>query len=188
VVTDDLGRCLGLVWSSAESLELAVEERRGIYQSRSRGVWRKGETSGSIQELLAVALDCDRDAIRITVRQGGEGFCHTGSWSCFGGDQGWGALNRRLRDRISTGDPESYTRSLLDRRDLLKGKLLEEAAELADATEPREVLHEAADLLYFASVALARGGVDPAGVLAELDRRGVTTRRRPASIPEGIEP
>jgi phosphoribosyl-ATP pyrophosphohydrolase len=188
VVADDLGRCLGLVWSSTESLELAVEERRGIYQSRSRGLWRKGETSGSTQELLAVALDCDRDAIRVTVRQEGDGFCHTGSWSCFGGDQGWGALSRRLKDRISTGDPESYTRRLLARQDLLKGKLLEEAAELADATEPREVLHEAADLLYFASVALARGGVDTAAVLAELDRRGVTTRRRTASLPEGIEP
>jgi phosphoribosyl-ATP pyrophosphohydrolase len=66
--------------------------------------------------------------------------------------------------------------------------LLEEAEELADADGEQEVLHEAADLLYFASVALARGGVEPAAVLAELDRRGATARRRPASLPEGIKP
>src|SRR5439155_18828022 len=72
VVCDELGQTLGLVWSSRDSLIRAVGERRGIYWSRSRqAVWVKGETSGNTQKLLRVELDCDRDALRFTVRQQG---------------------------------------------------------------------------------------------------------------------
>lgn len=188
VVVDELGRCLGLVWSSAESLEIAVQERRGVYQSRSRGLWRKGSTSGATQELVRVDLDCDRDALRFTVRQQGGGFCHLGTRSCFGEDVGWGALGRRLERRLESTDPDSYTRRLAERPELLRGKLLEEAGELADAEETEHVIHEAADLLYFASVALARARVAPESVLAELDRRGRSVRRRAASMPEGVTP
>ena len=77
VVVDELGTALGLVYSSSESLDRALEERRGIYHSRTRGVWAKGETSGATQDLLAVDIDCDRDTLRFTVRQSEPGFCHT---------------------------------------------------------------------------------------------------------------
>ena len=186
VVVDELGAALGLVWSSAESVRIAVDEQRGVYQSRTRGLWRKGETSGAVQELLGVALDCDRDALRFTVRQEGAGFCHTGARSCFSEDAGWGALMRRLDDRLNSDEAGSYTRTLADRSELLRGKLLEEAGELADAESRGEVVHEAADVLYFASVAMARSGVTSAEVLAELDRRALVVRRRPGSLPEGV--
>src|SRR5256884_561632 len=75
VVCDEWGRALGLVWSTAESLARAVEERRGVYWSRSRqALWVKRETSGNTQLLLRVDLDCDRDALRFSVRQHGAGF------------------------------------------------------------------------------------------------------------------
>src|SRR6184192_4817608 len=62
VVCDEWGHALGLVWSTAESLARAVEQRRGVYWSRSRqALWVKGETSGNTQQLLRVDLDCDRD-------------------------------------------------------------------------------------------------------------------------------
>jgi phosphoribosyl-ATP pyrophosphohydrolase/phosphoribosyl-AMP cyclohydrolase len=97
IVADERGEALGLVYSSAESLGLAISERRGVYYSRSRsGIWRKGESSGATQELLAVALDCDRDTIRFTVKQEGPGFCHTGTRTCFGASRGLDALESRL--------------------------------------------------------------------------------------------
>ena len=84
VVCEDYGAVLGLVWSTRESLEAAVSQRKGIYWSRSRGeLWIKGETSGATQDLLRVDLDCDRDALRFTVRQRGSGFCHTGERACW---------------------------------------------------------------------------------------------------------
>ena len=69
VVVDERGVCLGLVYSSRESIREAVRRRMGIYQSRARGLWVKGETSGATQELLRIDLDCDRDSPRFVVRQ-----------------------------------------------------------------------------------------------------------------------
>ena len=186
VVTDELGVCLGLVWSSAESVRVAVDERQGVYHSRSRGLWRKGQQSGATQELVGVALDCDRDALRFTVHQRGQGFCHTGERSCFSSDAGWGALFRRLSERIERAPDGSYTRELAASPRLLRGKLIEEAKELADAATPAEVTHEAADLLYFATVAMARAGVDPATVLDLLDHRALVVNRRRASLPDEV--
>ena len=84
VVTDEHGVALGLCWSDRQSLQAAMESRRGIYHSRSRGLWVKGESSGDTQELLRVDVDCDRDALRFTVRQHGVGFCHLHRHTCWG--------------------------------------------------------------------------------------------------------
>jgi len=84
VIVDDKGKALGLAYSSLASLREAVKMKRGIYQSRKRGLWFKGETSGDFQELLRVDLDCDRDTLRFTVLQHGKGFCHNGTWTCWG--------------------------------------------------------------------------------------------------------
>jgi phosphoribosyl-ATP pyrophosphohydrolase len=181
VVVDELGVALGLVYSSTDSLRKAVEDRRGVYHSRSRGLWVKGETSGSTQQLVRVDLDCDRDALRFVVRQDGDGFCHRGTWSCWGSGRGLGALERRLRARLAEAPEGSFTSRLAGDPGLLEAKLAEEALELAEATDHDAVVWEAADLVYFTAVALARGGVSFAEVTAELDRRGLTTRRRDGS-------
>lgn len=179
VVADVHGRALGLAWSDAESLREAVRRRQGVYHSRSRGLWVKGESSGAVQELLRVDLDCDRDALRFTVRQADPGFCHEGTWTCWGDAPGLPALARKLAARAREAPPGSYTRRLLDDPDLLRAKLVEEAGELAAATAPDDVAHEAADVLYFALVAMAKGGVDLARVEAVLDRRALAVHRRP---------
>ncbi|MBK8976980.1 MAG: phosphoribosyl-ATP diphosphatase [Planctomycetes bacterium] len=181
VVVDERGTALGLVYSSAASLRAAVAERRGIYQSRTRGLWRKGASSGDVQELLRVDLDCDRDALRFVVRQHGAGFCHLERPTCFGPAQGLDALERTLAVRLADAPAGSYTRRLLDDPDLLHRKLVEEAHELAEASDPAHVAREAADVLYFAAVRLAKAGVRFADVERELDRRALRVTRRPGA-------
>ena len=179
VVVDEGGVALGLTYSNAESVTAAVETRSGVYWSRKRGLWHKGRESGNVQELLRVDLDCDRDALRFVVRQKGSGFCHLGTASCWGPDRGLARLQRQLAERLENAPAGSYTRRLLDDPDLLESKLIEEAGELAEARSPEHVRDEAADLIYFATVALARAGVPLADVERELDRRALTVTRRP---------
>ena len=186
VVTDEGGRVLGLVYSSVESVRASLETGRGVYFSRSRGgLWEKGATSGDTQELVAIAADCDRDALRFTVRQGGGGFCHRGSWGCFGGASGLGALDRTLGERMLGAPAGSYTRRLLDDPRLLAAKLAEEAAELAAATTRDEAAWEAADVIYFALVAARVRGASLADVEAELDRRALRVTRRSGDAKPG---
>ena len=178
VVTDERGTALGLVYSSRESIRAAVAERRGIYHSRKRGLWRKGESSGDVQELVAIRPDCDRDSLRFTVRQTGAGFCHLGERTCFGEDSGLGRLHRRLEGRARSAPEGSYTKRLLQDPALLAGKIREEAGELIDAKERDEIIWEAADLIYFTLARLVASGVDLAEVEHHLDRRErVVTRR-----------
>jgi len=184
VVCNESGTTLGLVWSTRESLEAAVKSRRGIYWSRSRGeMWEKGLTSGAVQELLRVDLDCDRDALRFTVRQHGSGFCHTGEPACWPTSFGLSFLgeviNGRRDEASGKGGEGSGTARLLADPDLLKAKLLEEAEELAMAADPKSATHEAADLIYFTLVAAARHGVNLKDIRRELEARHQRVRRRP---------
>lgn len=181
VVCDEHGVALGLAYSNLESLREAVETRRGVYHSRNRGLWKKGESSGAYQELLGIALDCDRDTIRFRVRQHGAGFCHEDTWTCWGNTGGIPHLARRLQARLEAAPPRSYTRRLLDDRELLNSKLREEARELAEAAAGLETQWETADVLYFAMVAMLRGGVSLTEVEAELDRRELKVTRRPGN-------
>ena len=178
VAVDELGTALGLCYSSAQSLRAAVAERRGIYQSRSRGLWRKGESSGAVQELLRIDFDCDRDALRFVVRQAGQGFCHLDSWTCFGPAEGLPALQRTVAERRDDAPEGSYTRRLFDDPVLLGKKLVEEAGELAAADSPSDVAWEAADVMYFTAVAMARAGVSFADVAQQLDLRARKVSRR----------
>ncbi len=180
VVSDEAGRTLGLVWSTRESLARAVAERRGIYWSRSRqSLWVKGETSGNAQQLVRVDLDCDRDALRFTVRQSGAGFCHLNRRSCWPAEFDLSDLERTLADRMARPIAESGTARLLADPGLLGEKLREEADELAEAETTGDVVRETADLFYMALVALARGGGTLADVRAELARRHRAVTRRP---------
>ncbi len=178
VVVDEVGVALGLVYSDLQSLRAALDSGRGVYHSRKRGLWRKGETSGNHQELLRIDLDCDRDTLRFTVRQFGSGFCHLETRTCWGEDGGAPALLRKLRSRLESAPPGSYTKRLLDDPALLAAKLVEEAQELADADNVENATWETADLLYFALVAMVRRGVELDDVWRELDRRALGVQRR----------
>jgi phosphoribosyl-ATP pyrophosphohydrolase/phosphoribosyl-AMP cyclohydrolase len=180
IVADESGRTLGLVWSNRESIRRAVEERAGVYWSRSRqSIWVKGESSGNRQRLLSVHLDCDRDALLFIVRQDGSGFCHQGTRSCFGDHFDLGALERVISGRATSEDTSSGTRRLHTEPGLLAAKLREEAGELALAESTDEVVHEAADLMYLLLTAAARAGIKLSEIEAELGRRNLRVTRRP---------
>lgn len=77
------GEVLMLAWMNAEALARTIETGRATYWSRSRGeIWVKGETSGHLQQVVEIRVDCDQDAVLLKVRQTG-GACHTHRESCF---------------------------------------------------------------------------------------------------------
>ena len=189
VVCDEQGVALGLAYSNQESLREAVATGRGVYHSRKRGLWRKGESSGSVQELVRVDLDCDRDTLRFVVRQQGEGFCHLSTWTCWGESRELGhlrALGRTIRARMEEAPQGSYTRRLFEEPGLLEAKLREEAGELGVAEEREDVVWEMADLLYFGLVALVRGGGSLSDVEKELYRRALKVSRRRGDAKEDV--
>src|SRR5881296_1162823 len=189
VVCDEWGHALGLVWSTRESVARAIAERKGIYWSRSRqALWEKGATSANTQELVRVDLDCDRDALRFTVRQRGAGFCHLERRSCWPSGFDLDDLVRTITERATRREPGSGTVKLLGDHGLLAAKLREEAEELGRASDRVEVVHETADVLYLALVALVRGGGSLAEVVAELSRRRGAVTRRPMAAKSEAAP
>lgn len=80
----DTGEVLMVAYMNAESLRKTLETRRTWFWSRSRRqYWMKGETSGSVQDVLEVRYDCDADTVLVLVDQKGSGACHTGERTCF---------------------------------------------------------------------------------------------------------
>jgi phosphoribosyl-AMP cyclohydrolase / phosphoribosyl-ATP pyrophosphohydrolase len=96
------GRVLMLAWMDREALARTVDSREAVYWSRSRGrLWRKGETSGHLQRVVEVRLDCDGDAVLLVVAQSGGIACHTGRESCFFArleDARWSVVDPVLKD------------------------------------------------------------------------------------------
>lgn len=170
----DGGRPRMLAYSSPQSLRAALHEGIGAYRSRLRGtLWRKGETSSNTQQLVRIAVDCDRDALMFFVRQTGP-TCHRGSDRCFPqSDWSWQDLTARIAQRASSDAKNSYTQRLLASDRLLAAKLREEANETARAKTREEVAWECADLLYFLSVKMQKAHVSVADVMAQLASRAV---------------
>ncbi|MDZ7783152.1 MAG: phosphoribosyl-AMP cyclohydrolase [Halioglobus sp.] len=96
------GEVLMLAWMNRESLALTISEGRAIYWSRSRkSLWRKGEESGHVQQLVALRIDCDADTVLLQVEQVGGIACHTGRRRCFYQlfeDGGWRATEDPVKD------------------------------------------------------------------------------------------
>jgi phosphoribosyl-AMP cyclohydrolase len=96
------GTVLTQAWMNRDALERTAATREAHYWSRSRGrLWRKGETSGHVQRVLEIRLDCDNDAILLIVEQLGGIACHTGRHRCFFQrleDGAWHAVDPVLKD------------------------------------------------------------------------------------------
>jgi len=191
-VTD--GRVLMLAWVDAEALAATIGTGEAHFHSRSRDrLWRKGETSGNTLRVTAIAVDCDADALLLSVDPSGP-TCHRGTRSCFDPEgsmpgrtsQGFAwleALWSTIQDRATARPSGSYTTSLLGGGvDVVGRKVTEEATEVlmaakddAVATSPasrRALAEETADLLFHTLVLLAERGLSPADVIAVLrDRR-----------------
>lgn len=180
VVTDETGVALGLAYSNEDSLLEALRTQKGVYQSRKRGLWIKGATSGDTQDLIRLALDCDSDTLKFVVRQNGR-FCHLDQYGCFGNLNGIPALEKTLLSRRKSAPEGSYTARLFSDEKLLRAKIMEEASELCDAESPEDVAFEAADLVYFALTKVVRSGASLADVEANLDAKSLKVTRRPGN-------
>lgn len=180
VVTRDVhtGAVLMVAHADAEAVAETVRTGWMYYRSRTRGLWKKGETSGNVQRVLRLTADCDQDALLADVEPAGPA-CHTGALSCFGEvgrlRTGFSELDATVRARASaaSGVP-SYTRKLLADRNLRLKKLGEEVAELVTAcadADARRAVEEAADVIYHLTVALRALDVGLEEVQAVLQAR-----------------
>ncbi|KAG0225378.1 trifunctional histidinol dehydrogenase [Actinomortierella wolfii] len=181
VVVDEQGASLGLVYSSIESVVESFHTRKGVYQSRNRGLWHKGATSGATQDLIRVQLDCDGDALQYIVHQHGAGFCHNNVRSCFGPATGLAHLSQTLESRKISAPAGSYTQRLFNDSNLLKSKIMEEADELCQAESKEEIAWEAADLMYFVLSKCVANGVSLRDIEKQLEHRSRKITRRPGN-------
>jgi phosphoribosyl-ATP pyrophosphohydrolase/phosphoribosyl-AMP cyclohydrolase len=177
---------LMLAYMNEESIVKTEQTGNMVYFSRSRQeLWLKGETSGNLQTVHELKIDCDGDTLLALVSQEGVA-CHTGQYSCFfesllGGGAfagGYGIVDELfavIEDRKANPKEGSYTNYLFEKGiDKILKKVGEETAEViiaAKNNEPDEIKLESADLLYHLLVMLSERGLTPGEVFAELEKR-----------------
>src|SRR3954467_8471531 len=167
-------------WTTGEVLTLAYANAEAVARTRATGelhlwsrsrdeLWHKGATSGNVQKVRALRLDCDGDAVLALVEPAGPA-CHTGERTCFHNGQleppapheALPALERTVADRRAERPEGSYTAGLLADPPLIGDKVREEADEVARAAgdeSDERVGEEAADVLYHLTVLLAARGL-----------------------------
>ncbi|SES74437.1 bifunctional phosphoribosyl-AMP cyclohydrolase/phosphoribosyl-ATP diphosphatase HisIE [Stigmatella erecta] len=189
VVTQDArsGDVLMVAHADREALERTLATGEMHYRSRTRGLWHKGATSGNVQRVVSLSADCDGDAVLARVEKAGPA-CHTGEETCFGPGKldALVALDATISERAAqappAGEKPSYTRKLLDDRNLRLKKIGEEGAELvtacADGDRGRAV-EEAADVLYHLLVAVRPLGIQLEDVKQVLAQRAGKPAPRP---------
>jgi phosphoribosyl-AMP cyclohydrolase / phosphoribosyl-ATP pyrophosphohydrolase len=183
------GRVLMVANADREALERTLETGEMHYRSRTRGLWRKGETSGNVQRVVSLAADCDGDTVLARVVSAGPA-CHTGATSCFNDSlatpNAFSALAKIIagRHRDQEANSPSYTKKLLTDRNLRLKKIGEEAGELiaalADGDRDRSA-EEAADLIYHVAVALEATGSSLDDVALTLFGRSGSGKREAGS-------
>ena len=163
------GEVLTLAYANAEAVARTRDTGELHLWSRSRDeLWRKGATSGNVQRVRALRLDCDGDALLALVEPAGPA-CHTGERTCFHNGEldppapheALPALERTLADRAAQRPDGSYTVELLDDPPRIGAKVREEAEEVARAAceeADDRVDEEAADVLYHLGVLLHSRG------------------------------
>ncbi len=170
VVQDwNTGEVLMLAYMNEQALRLTRDTRELHLWSRSRGEqWHKGATSGNVQTVRALRLDCDGDTVLALVEPAGPA-CHTGERTCFhrgelhpgAPSETLPALERTLGERAQARPEGSYTVELLDDPSRIGEKVLEEAEEVVRAAHEESderVDEEAADVLYHLLVLLRSRG------------------------------
>jgi phosphoribosyl-AMP cyclohydrolase / phosphoribosyl-ATP pyrophosphohydrolase len=165
------GEVLTLAYANSEAIDRTRETGELHLWSRSRDeLWHKGATSGNVQKVRALRMDCDGDALLALVEPAGPA-CHTGERTCFhNGEADVRAphealpdLERTLVDRQRERPDGSYTVQLLDDPPFIGEKVMEEAEEVSRAAREEtddRVDEEAADVLYHLTVLLRSRGRD----------------------------
>lgn len=197
VVQDETtGEVLMVAYMNEESFLKTVETGETWFWSRSRQtLWHKGETSGNIQRVKELLLDCDGDTLVVKVEQIGGISCHTGKRSCFHRRLDWSGgqwqnipeagtkgpeeiltvLYELIRDRRENPVEGSYTNYLFSKgQDKILKKVGEEAAEVIIASKncaADEIRYEVADLVYHLLVMLNYHGIGLEEIEAELCKR-----------------
>ncbi len=186
------GDVLMLAYMNKEAYELTLATGFAHYFSRSKQrIWKKGEESGHTQKVKDLLIDCDADTILMKVEQEGVA-CHTGRKSCFftSVTQGKEVLAKEVNvedkysvvdvlyhtilERKNDNSKKSWTKKLLNDKELLLSKIREEADEVCVAINEEsdeQVIYESADLLYHTLVGLGYRNVSPDRVKQELARR-----------------
>ena len=181
---------LTLAYMNAESLRITLEEGRTCFFSRSRNcLWRKGETSGNVQEVVSIAADCDGDALVVQVKKAGPA-CHTGAESCFFDDVyvnpqnppfSLAGLLGVIADRKVHPKEGSYTTYLFDKgREKILKKVGEECTEVLIAgakQDHEETVYEIGDLTYHVLTLMVEMGISLEDVSQELARRHVVDHK-----------
>ncbi|HNW85667.1 MAG TPA: bifunctional phosphoribosyl-AMP cyclohydrolase/phosphoribosyl-ATP diphosphatase HisIE [Candidatus Limiplasma sp.] len=181
---------LTLAYMNRESLKISLSEGYTCFFSRSRQcLWRKGETSGNTQKIVALRADCDGDALVVEVKKAGPA-CHTGAESCFFDtlyeDEtirpfSLSALLALIEGRRSNPVEGSYTTYLFQKgREKILKKVGEECTEvlIAGAKDDRaETLYELGDLTYHAMVLMVDMGLSLEDVVRELAKRHVVDHK-----------
>jgi phosphoribosyl-ATP pyrophosphohydrolase/phosphoribosyl-AMP cyclohydrolase len=180
------GAILMVAHMDREAYEKTIETGEMHYRSRTRGLWHKGGTSGNVQRVQALLLDCDCDTLLARVIPAGPA-CHTGSTTCFGPESiatdVIGHLDGVIADRArqltessvtSSEERPSYTKKLLTDRNLRLKKLGEEITELVVAlcdNDKSRAAEESADVLYHMLVALQAEGIHLKDIQLALSNR-----------------
>lgn len=189
IVTDArTAKVLMLAYMNKESLEISVNEGKTCFYSRSRKcLWRKGETSGNVQDIVSIKTDCDKDTLLISVIPAGPA-CHTGSESCFFETVHENAspfsvegLMELIKGRKYNKKEGSYTTYLFEKgRDKILKKIGEEATEViigGKADDKAETVYELADLMYHAMVLMADMDISVDDIMKELASRHVIDKK-----------
>ena len=191
VVVDYLSKnVLMLAYMNRESLEISIKEGRTCFWSRSRReLWRKGDTSGNIQEIVDITADCDRDTLVVQVKKAGPA-CHLGNESCFVDrlyesdtlhDFSLDSLYELIQGRKTDGTEGSYTTYLFEKgMDKILKKVGEECIEViiaAKGGDKAETIYEVSDLLYHVMVMMAELGISNEDILKELSSRHVIDKK-----------
>jgi phosphoribosyl-ATP pyrophosphohydrolase/phosphoribosyl-AMP cyclohydrolase len=164
------GEVLTLAYANAEAIERTRETGEMHLWSRSRNeLWHKGATSGNVQKVRALRMDCDGDAVLALVEPAGPA-CHTGERTCFhrgeldppAPHEVLPGLERTIAERAASAPAGSYTARLLADPPFTGAKVEEEAEEVARAAREESderVAEEAADVLYHLAVLLRSRGL-----------------------------
>ncbi len=177
ILQDTASQVLGLYYSNRQAVAQSLREGTVKVWSMARGVVADRETvDGQPIRLVKALPDCRRRALLYRVQAPGP-TCHTGSYSCFGERElSLETLEEVILSRRNKRDGQSYTQKVLASSEGVAAQLLEQARQLVAAQDRNQIIWEAADLLYFMLVHLARQGVRLGDVLREI--RGRAGRRR----------